>query len=404
MPLSFSKKSIFFARLFELLVAGIAWLFLFGRRKDEHPPKDFVIVLVEPFQMGDVLSLSVMLDPTLERFPECRIVVWCHDRNKHVYQDDHRVWKIVSARFFWSNRTSKRSSFSDWRSILQSILAVRSLRPQFGIDTRGEIRNQALLCFAGCIRRIGFLNYFSTNMNLRGLLLNDSLGVSPLEHRVHTNLRLLAPLLEATPKLKLPSIAVQHRNPDPAQRRIVAIHIGAGWVYRQWSSERWIELIDALSAFPNLRVILIEGPGEAEVNARIASSLSLPIERRATTYSEMLTILSQASLFIGLDSGPMHAATLLGIPAIALFGPGDASVWYPISKGSVTVHHIEDYPCNPCLQKVCVRVDDPCMKRIQVAEVLEAVSGTLYPAFSATKHLVSIALPADAIHSGKTNS
>jgi ADP-heptose:LPS heptosyltransferase len=392
MGIAYSSKSIALARFLELCFAACQWLFLLGRRRGGRPSRDFTAVLVEPFQMGDVLSLSVMFDPLLERFPGCRIVIWCHERNRHVFQNDKRVWKIESAKFFWSNRGSKRPSFSDLVSIYRSVGAVRKLRPDIGIDCRGEVRSQALLSLAGCARRIGFRNYFSTNMTIRGLLLNESLGVSPLEHRFLTNLRLLAPLLGDVPELKLPALGQPPVAREAAGLRRVVVHIGAGWAFRQWEPERWVALLDALGEYSDLRLVLIEGPGESEVNTRIVDSVTRPIERVATSYSELLSLLAGASLFIGLDSGPMQAATLLGIPAVVLFGPGDLAVWHPRSAGSVAVHRLEDYPCSPCGQMVCVRASDPCMKRLGAEEVLDAVLGVLYP----TRNLVSISPRSEA--------
>ena len=48
-----------------------------------------------------------------------------------------------------------------------------------------------------------------------------------------------------------------------------------------------------------------------------------PIEgviHRQTTVREMMALLNKASFFIGLDSGPSHVATALGVPSILFFG------------------------------------------------------------------------------------
>ena len=45
-----------------------------------------------------------------------------------------------------------------------------------------------------------------------------------------------------------------------------------------------------------------------------------------TTLREMIALLSKASLFIGLDSGPSHIATALGVPSVLFFGA--VNPWY----------------------------------------------------------------------------
>jgi ADP-heptose:LPS heptosyltransferase len=44
------------------------------------------------------------------------------------------------------------------------------------------------------------------------------------------------------------------------------------------------------------------------------------VEHRKTTLREMIALLSKASFFIGLDSGPSHIAAALGVPSILFFG------------------------------------------------------------------------------------
>jgi ADP-heptose:LPS heptosyltransferase len=327
--------------------------------------------------MGDVLSLSVMFEPLLSKFPECKIVVWCHDRNRKVYEDDRRVSRVVSGRFFWSDRGTKRASTRDWISIYRSVMEVRSLRPTVGVDARGEIRSQILLCLAGCRRRIGSRVYLSSNMTLRGFLLTDAPDTSGSGHRFEKNLQLLSPLLGDTPDLHLPAIS---RSGDPSKeevRKVVVMHVGAGWEFRRWDSKCWRELIDKLTESAGIRIILVEGPGEEEINEAIVRDLVRPVERIATSLKELLSVVSSAALFVGLDSGPMHIATLMGIPTIGLFGPGDVELWRPLGPGGKAIHHTESYNCHPCLQKECVRPEDPCISRIGVPEVYESIQRSL---------------------------
>lgn len=377
MPVAYSRKSIFLARLLEVMTSAVKWIFLMGRSPEEGESQERTIVLVEPFQMGDVLSLSVMLDPLLSKYPECKIVVWCHDRNRKVYENDRRVWRIVCGRFFWSDRGIKRASTRDWISIYRSVMEVRSLRPSVGIDARGEIRSQILLCLAGCPRRIGSRVYLSSNMRLRGLLLTEAPDTSGSRHRFEKNLQLLSPLLGETPDLHLPAIPRPGNPPKEELRKVVVMHVGAGWKFRRWDSKCWRELIDKLTESAGIRIILVEGPGEEEINEVIVRGLIRPVERIATSLNELLSVVSSAALFVGLDSGPMHIASLMGIPTIGLFGPGDVELWSPLGPGGKAIHHTESYDCHPCLQKECVCPEDPCISRIGVPEVYESIQRLL---------------------------
>jgi ADP-heptose:LPS heptosyltransferase len=45
-----------------------------------------------------------------------------------------------------------------------------------------------------------------------------------------------------------------------------------------------------------------------------------------------LAVVGRAAVFISGDTGPLHFASGLGVPVIALFGPSPASRWSPVGK------------------------------------------------------------------------
>jgi ADP-heptose:LPS heptosyltransferase len=328
--------------------------------------------------MGDVLSLAVMIGPMLESLPKARIVVWCHGKNAHVYANDARVWKVVTAPFPWSNRGSKRGTAKDWRAVWRSCREVRALRPDVAIDTRGDVRSQMAMYLAGCGCRVGYTTYVGSNLKLRGLLLTHPLADPPEMHRYLTNLRALQSLLGTVPALKLPALI----RPEGLQTkgdsaRTVLVHPGGGWIYKRWLQERWVALIERLQAMDGIQVLVVAGPGEVPLAEEICQALKTPLTVHATSYEELVRLIAEASLFVGLDSGPMNIATLLNVPAVALFGPGDSDVWRPLSECSRFFHYVKAYPCHPCTQRECVRPEDSCMTTIGVDEVFAAARDVL---------------------------
>jgi ADP-heptose:LPS heptosyltransferase len=377
MPYVYPDLTVKAARLLELAAAAVlAAVPPAGARRSA--PR--TIVLLEPFQMGDVISLAVMLDPLKARFSNARIVLWCHSKNQHLLQGDARVAHIVHAPFPWSSHAGKRGRLRDWLAVLRSVGEVRALRPDVGIDCRGEIRSQILLRAAGCGRRIGFVNYFFSNMVIRGLLLTDNLGKGEPCHRYELNLRLLQPLLGHVPRLKLPSLAMPliapRRIAGPGERQIV-FQIGAGWRHRRWRAERWASLMDALGRHRDLHLVLVNGPGEEPLVREVLARTHVPVERVTTSFDELVAVIKAADLFICLDSGPMHIALALGVRTLALFGPGNTAIWHPLGEGDRFVAHGDAFPCHPCLQKACVVPHADCMSRIEAAEAIAAAFASL---------------------------
>ena len=322
--------------------------------------------------MGDVLSLAVMIDPLREHFPDAKILIWCNTENSQIYKHDSRIHETLHGPFPWSRRGSKRGTISEWLAVLRSCWDMRTYRPDIAIDTRGDIRSQALMLLAGCRQRIGYSTYVASNMRLRGLLLSHPLDDPTVQHRYLRNLNTLRPLLGAVPELRLPALSIERAQPPADRTSTIVLHPGAGWVFRRWDLARWAALIGRLQQLPGARIVLVAGPDEKELCKELSDLLASPIETIETTFQGLLETIAGASFFIGLDSGPMHAAVLLNVPVVALFGPGESHLWHPLSEGSETFHHIGDYPCHPCAQKLCVRPFDSCMTRIEVEEVFQA--------------------------------
>ena len=66
-----------------------------------------------------------------------------------------------------------------------------------------------------------------------------------------------------------------------------------------------------------------------------------------TSFNQTARVLAYADAVIGNDSFPIHLASAVGTPAIAIFGPSNAKAWAPCSNGSNVLS--AELPCAPCL-------------------------------------------------------
>jgi heptosyltransferase-2 len=159
------------------------------------------------------------------------------------------------------------------------------------------------------------------------------------------------------------------------RRNAVRIAIGAGAAYgsaKCWPPSRFAELANQLQAQWDADVILFGAASETDVSSVIANEMHrAPIDLTGkTSVADLPALLSQCHVFIGNDSGAMHVAAAVGLPAVAIFGPTD-----PFGTAPVTPRHtvVREQPyCSPCFLRRCP-IDHRCMTRITAKEVEAAV-------------------------------
>jgi ADP-heptose:LPS heptosyltransferase len=91
--------------------------------------------------------------------------------------------------------------------------------------------------------------------------------------------------------------------------------------------------------------------------------------------ADLAGLLSEFDLLVTGDTGPMHLASAVGTPLVALFGPADPRRYGPRSPHQRVLR--VDLPCSPCGQvrlppeRCRGRIPD-CMDGIQAAVVAGA--------------------------------
>ena len=153
---------------------------------------------------------------------------------------------------------------------------------------------------------------------------------------------------------------------------LVGIHPGAtNSSAKRWMPKRYAEVADRLAASHDARVVILGGAGEDAIAEEIRAYLSSPSIYLAgkTSLAELMGVVGRLSVLISNDSGPMHVASALRVPTVAIFGPTDERETGPLGRDSRVVRqHVE---CSPCLLKECP-IDHRCMDRVTVEDVYRA--------------------------------
>jgi len=111
----------------------------------------------------------------------------------------------------------------------------------------------------------------------------------------------------------------------PAGTKVLAVHADTLWAKKRWPVTRFIDLLDRfLSRHPDF-VAWVVGMGHEDLNVgrerdRVFSYLGTPLDLA-------MGMVTDADLFVGIDSCMLHAADLAHVPGVGLFGPTPPAVW-----------------------------------------------------------------------------
>ena len=141
---------------------------------------------------------------------------------------------------------------------------------------------------------------------------------------------------------------------DLSVRGFVHVHPASRWKFKCWPARQTAELIDWLAARGE-KVVLTAAPDTEEISLvnEIVGLARSPVLNLAGNLSvkELVALIARAKLSVCVDSMPMHVASAVGTPVIALFGPSGDIEWGPWMTESVVV--TSNHPCRPCGNDGC---------------------------------------------------
>jgi len=161
--------------------------------------------------------------------------------------------------------------------------------------------------------------------------------------------------------------------------KLVVLNPGSSDNSKIWPAQRYATVGEKL-AQKGYKIVILGGPGDRGIAQQIMTKMHNPFINMVgnNNISQAASFLKKCSLFISTDTGPMHIASSLGVPIIAILGrnqPGlSPTRWGPHNKNSRLLH--KDVGCKECLAHNCKK-GFLCLKAITVEDVLEAAESLL---------------------------
>jgi heptosyltransferase-1 len=204
----------------------------------------------------------------------------------------------------WRELRSRRFAMAvDFQGLFKSALAASAARPDriYGFHQSQAREPIAALFYSNKVRAA------SANIVDRNLELAGAAGASSVVCAF--------PLPEGTPEGELPPGAF-----------VLACPL-AGWPAKQWPLDHYSALARSLREKLGMPLVVNGPPRAAAALAQVAGAVV-----HVSGIPGLIHATRRAAAVVGVDSGPMHLASALSKPGVAIFGPTDPARNGPYGK------------------------------------------------------------------------
>ena len=269
-------------------------------------------------------------------------------------------------------RYDKHGSGRGWRGFKRVVSELRARRYATVYLPHRSVRSALLAILSGAPERIGFA---------------DSAAAISYTRRVrraregHEVERLLT-LAGSTTTIPGVSLALTPADHGAADEWLALHGVGSRFIALApgsiWGTKRWPYYAE-LAATLDRPCVIIGGAGDEPLAEAIVAAAS----GRAVSAAGQLSlrasaaIIRRAALLVTNDSAPLHLATAVGTPVVAIFGPTVPEFGFgPRGAGDVALGR-NGLPCRPCSKHgppVCPLGHHRCMRDLSVETVATALA------------------------------
>ena len=312
------------------------------RRAGNSAPAIERILVIEPWNIGDVVLVTPFLAALRDRFPTARISLLARPYARQLLANTGLVDEVIDAELPWTAPKHKyRFDAAARRHMRDLIATLRERKFDLTIDARMDVRSNLLAAITLAPRRIGY------DIGGGGWLLTDALPSKRDDTHKHADWDDLLRLLPGEGRVAKrrptrPLLVVTRDEKEDAERLLtrelgsgsptIGYHPGGSHPGKRWPADHFRELSHVLRNEFDGRHVVMLGPDDEDPGGWPGSALVVRPGLR-----ELMAIISCCNVFICNDSGPMHISDALMIPLVAIFEIGNPKWFGPTSPTSVVV-------------------------------------------------------------------
>jgi len=326
------------------------------------------IIIRSPNWIGDAVLCLSSIEYIKEEIPQAHIAILAKNWVKDVFLNHPAIDKIIS--------------LDKPKTAL--IKEIKKQNFNTGILFTNSFSSAFLFFLAGIKKRVGY------KTDLRSVFLTDRLTLPKNLEKLHQRdyyFEIAKKFVPGNETPKNPVLYLSNKEtenadnilknlgideiPYPVPRTpIIGIFPGASYgPAKMWGAEKFKLLAKEIVKNGNAKVLIFGGKKEKELGKTIQNTGNDIINLCGkTTIREMMALIKRCAVFITNDTGPMHIASALNVPVIAIFGPTNPDRTSPLGPSVIIQKKVN---CAPCKHRICPLKIHKCMESVSVEEVFE---------------------------------
>ncbi len=344
------------------------------------------VLIIKLRHHGDVLITSPMYTVLKQQFPHLEIDALVYKDTMPMLQDHPYIHELLHIDRNWKRLGLKGQIREEWRLIKylkskqydvifhmtdhwRGLTLVKLLRPPVSVTQIHPMR-------PGRFWKKTFTYNYPVNFKKRHMVEKHldafrRLGVYPDPEQKRM---LVVPGPAAEEKV---TGILTEANLTPGG--YIHFHPTSRWLFKSWDESSVADLINELQRRGH-KIIITAAPDDAEMKMvqRILDQIEVPLLNLAGQLSlkELMVVIQNAKLLIGVDSVPMHIASATNTPCLAFFGPSNELEWGPWMNRHTILS--SDHSCRPCDLAGCGDGrKSECLSALTVEQALTAVEALL---------------------------
>lgn len=292
------------------------------------------ILVVELWNIGDIVLLLPFLAQLRAKFPEARLTLLGRPYARDVLDGTGLIDDYIETDLAWSGPATRFNLLGyRWGELWRVRNELGRRQFDIAFKARMHVREHLLLALSGARRTVAY------PLGAGDSVLTDAvIRTNADRHKTDDWLGLLAPFGGTMP-VATPRLCVSAREQERAREYlkasgivagdvVIGIHPGASVVEKRWPMPSFAEVARALASWGRVRVVAFVDPeGYGAELGEVPGITVAQVELR-----QMMALIERCQLLVCNDSGPMHIAGAMGVPVVALFGSGVSKWFSPLGE------------------------------------------------------------------------